>query len=74
MSEVWLEVVEGSAAIDRIGYDPARHELLVRFTSGEAYVYRDVPEDMVVAFLQAESKGGFFQAGGLGRYGFERMT
>ncbi len=51
-----------SAAIKEIDYDAERAKLLVRFQSGEQYVYVGVPGEVHRSFVTAESKGRFFQA------------
>lgn len=43
-------------------YDAAARVLTVRFVSGRAYRYRDVPPEIVTAFRAAPSKGVFFNA------------
>ncbi|CAN7482590.1 KTSC domain-containing protein [Phenylobacterium sp. LjRoot225] len=62
-----------STAVHAIDYDPRRQTLWVTFVSGERYLYLDVPAEVHQAFLEAESKGRFFQAQIRGRYGFERL-
>jgi hypothetical protein len=62
-----------STAIDAIDYDVARSKLLVRFRSGERYVYVGVPGEVHHSFLDAESKGRFFQAEIRDRYPFNRL-
>lgn len=68
----WVEPVE-SRAILAVGHDEARSTLLVRFVSGETYIYFGVPGDLPGRFLAAESKGRFFQAEVLGRFTFEKV-
>jgi hypothetical protein len=53
-----------SAAIYAIDYDTRRRRLHVPFVSGQryAYAYAQVPGPVHRAFLEAESKGHFFQA------------
>lgn len=62
-----------STAVDAIDYDPAQKALTVTFVSGERYRYRDVPAEVYGAFVDAESKGRFFQAQIRDRYPFERL-
>ncbi len=62
-----------SAAIQAIDYDEARAKLLVRFQSGERYVYVGVPGEVHRSFVQAESKGCFFQAEIRDRYPYNRL-
>jgi lysyl-tRNA synthetase class 2 len=62
-----------SAAISEIDYDAGRAKLLVRFVSGERYVYVGVPGEVHRSFLDAESKGRFFQAEIRGQYPFNKV-
>lgn len=62
-----------STAITAIDYDAERAKLLVRFTSGEQYVYVGVPGEVHRSFVDAESKGRFFQAEIRDRYPFNRI-
>jgi hypothetical protein len=49
-----------STAIATLGYDEAKRELYVTFTSGRHYIYFDVPRGRYIAFTRASSKGRFF--------------
>ena len=62
-----------STAIREIDYDAERAKLLVRFTSGERYVYVGVPSEVCLSFLDAESKGRFFQAEIRDRYPYNKL-
>lgn len=62
-----------SAAIHAIDYDDERAKLLVTFTSGEAYVYVGVPGEVHRSFIDASSKGRFFQAEIRDRYPYNRV-
>lgn len=62
-----------SAAIQEIDYDAERAKLLVRFQSGERYVYVGVPGEVHRSFLEADSKGRFFQAEIRDRYPYNRL-
>jgi hypothetical protein len=62
-----------SAAIREIDYDAERAKLLVRFMSGEQYVYVGVPDEVHRSFLEADSKGRFFQAEIRDRYPFNKL-
>jgi hypothetical protein len=62
-----------SAAIREIDYDADRAKLLVRFMSGEQYVYVGVPGEVHRSFLEADSKGRFFQAEIRDRYPFNKL-
>lgn len=48
-----------SSAISRLSYNPARHELHVRFRGSGDYVYFDVPPEEYDALVEASSKGRF---------------
>lgn len=62
-----------STAISAIDYDPQRAKLVVRFQSGEHYVYVGVPGEVHRSFVEADSKGRFFQAEIRDRYPFNRL-
>ena len=62
-----------STAIREIDYDASRAKLLVRFESGERYVYVGVPGEVHRSFVEAPSKGRFFQAEIRDRYPYNRL-
>jgi len=62
-----------SAAIRDIGYEPGARRLNVTFVSGERYAYERVPGEVCRAFLEADSKGRFFQAKIRGRYPYRKL-
>ena len=62
-----------STAIREIDYDADREKLVVRFVSGERYVYVGVPGEICRSFVEADSKGRFFQAEIRDRYPFNRL-
>lgn len=62
-----------STAISEIDYDAERTKLLVRFVSGERYVYVGVPGEVHRSFVEADSKGRFFQQKIRDRYPFNRL-
>ena len=62
-----------STAISEIDYDAQRTKLLVRFVSGERYVYVGVPGEVHRSFVDADSKGRFFQQKIRDRYPFNRL-
>jgi KTSC domain len=62
-----------STAISEIDYDAARTKLLIRFASGERYVYVGVPGEVHRGFVEADSKGRFFQNQIRDRYPFNRL-
>jgi hypothetical protein len=63
-----------SAAIRAIDYEPRAQRLRVTFVSGERYAYAQVPGEVHRAFLEAESKGRFFQAAIRDRYPYEKLS
>lgn len=62
-----------STAIKEIDYDAERAKLLVRFASGERYVYVGVPGEVHRSFVEADSKGRFFQAEIRDRYPYNKL-
>lgn len=51
-----------SSVIASVGYDKERRDLMVEFKSGEIYMYQGVPPIVYEKFLEAESKGSFFNS------------
>lgn len=49
-----------SSNIAAVGYLNKSEELYVQFSSGVVYAYQNVPEPVYDKFMQAESKGTFF--------------
>jgi predicted RNase H-like HicB family nuclease len=49
-----------SSAISEIGYAREGGELIVTFTTGKSYVYDNVPPDVFDQFMNAQSKGSYF--------------
>jgi lysyl-tRNA synthetase class 2 len=62
-----------STAISEIDYDAERAKLCVRLVSGEWYVYVGVPGEVHRSFVDAESKGRFFQSEIRDRYPYNRL-
>ncbi|MDE2488512.1 MAG: KTSC domain-containing protein [Alphaproteobacteria bacterium] len=62
-----------SATIQEIDYDAERAKLLVRFVSGERYVYVGVPGEVHRSFVEAESKRRFFLAEIVNRYPYNKL-
>lgn len=54
----WIQV--SSTAIDALFYELKKENLFVRFTTGKIYEYVDVSQKIYHDFLNAESKGKFF--------------
>ena len=49
-----------SEALYSVGYEPRRRVLEVEFHSGEIYRYFDVPPELHVGLMRADSKGQYF--------------
>ena len=49
-----------SSMMTRVEYDEEAREFDITFTSGKTYRYLDVPLEIYVGLLDAESKGEFF--------------
>jgi len=63
-----------SSAIRAIDYDRPHRRLSVTFMSGERYEYRRVPGEVHRAFVEADSKGRFFQAQIRDRYPYRKLS
>ena len=62
-----------SAAIQEIDYDAERAKLVVRFQTGERYVYVGVPAEVCRSLREAPSRGRFFRARIRDRYPYNRL-
>ena len=51
-----------SATIHSVGYEVATQTLRIVFHSGAVYEYANVPEEVYVGLLRAESHGAYFAA------------
>jgi KTSC domain-containing protein len=60
-----------SSSIDTVGWE--KEVLEIRFTNGGVYRYFGVPPDVCLDFLQADSKGRFFNRYIRGVYRGERV-
>ncbi len=49
-----------STTMVSVGYDPISQLLEIEFVGGAVYQYMDVPEDIFLGLMQAESKGQYF--------------
>jgi len=49
-----------SSSLEAVGYDSDSQELHVRFWAGTVYIYYEVPQQVVDAFMSAPSKGSFY--------------
>lgn len=48
-----------SSIIESFGYDTNKQEMLIEFSGGSQYLYKDVNEIVVSEFIDAESKGKY---------------
>lgn len=60
----------GSTAVVAIAYDATSRQLRVTFPGGNTYKYYDVPRSVYESFMQAQSKGLFFNSYIRDRYDF----
>jgi hypothetical protein len=51
-----------SSMMTSVRYDHNAHELYITLTSGKTYRYLNVPLELYVALLDADSKGDFFNS------------
>jgi hypothetical protein len=65
----WISVSD-SSAIEGFGYDEARRTLDVKFKSGQAYTYFNIPPKVFDAMQGAPSKGHFVTEQVKGKYEF----
>jgi hypothetical protein len=56
-----------------VKYDEKARELDIRFTSGKTYRYFDVPGDVFIRLLGANSKGEFFNEEIRGAYEYAEI-
>ena len=62
-----------STVIDDIRYEEDREKLFIRFVDGDEYVYVGVPGEVHRSFVEADSKGRFFQAEIRDQYPYNRV-
>jgi hypothetical protein len=67
----WIETPE-SSNIARFAYDEENNVLRVEFTSGGAYDYFDVPQQIFEGMKSASSKGQFLAQQIKGNYRYAR--
>ena len=48
-----------SSIIEKFGYDTNKQQMLIEFSGGSQYLYKDVNEIVVTEFMDAESKGRY---------------
>ena len=62
-----------SSNIDAVGYLEVAKRLFIRFKSGGAYSYENVPYDFFSAIQKVESAGGFFARQIRGKFHYTRL-
>ncbi|MEI7161904.1 KTSC domain-containing protein [Pectobacterium versatile] len=62
-----------SSNLSAVRYDPEQSLLEVEFLNGGRYQYYDVPEQVSLAFEQAESKGVFLAHSIKGHFRYSRV-
>lgn len=61
-----------STVVAHFTYNPGTRSLVVRYTSGVVYEYKDVPSEIHEQLRGAFSKGQFLNAKIKGRYPYEK--
>lgn len=64
--------IEGYAVV--VNADSKDLTLYIKFKSGDLYLYRNVPESVLVSFVDAESKGKYFAKNIKGHFDFEKVS
>jgi hypothetical protein len=62
-----------SSNICSIGYEPEKSTLEVEFNTGSVYQYHGVPQEVFDSFMQASSKGVYFNANIKNTYGTTKL-
>lgn len=65
--DVFMDAVV-SSVIAAIGYDEYAKRLVVRFKSGAAYEYLNIPKSLYVELMASEAKGKFYSANIRGKF------
>ncbi len=63
-----------SSAIERIDYRSETGQLFVTFTGGRRYIYFDVPASIYRRFMEAESRGRYFNSQIRDHYDFRELA
>lgn len=63
-----------SSVLSGFRYDPEREELVLRFRTGDLYLYQMVPATVVKALLEAPSHGEYFNQAIRGRFSLLRLS
>ena len=62
-----------SEAIDTLKYNEQNENLLVQFTSGNKYIYRNVPRNKFLSWKYFDSFGKFFNSNIRNNYKFTKI-
>lgn len=62
-----------STVISAMGYDPETKTLTIAYVSGQAYVYRDVPETVYKELKASKIKGRYLRFFVKDKYAFEKV-
>jgi hypothetical protein len=63
-----------STSIRSVGYDLASQTLEIEFQTGEVYDYFDVPREVYVDFMHADSHGGYFTKSIRDQYRYQHLA
>ena len=63
-----------SSAITSLGYDPSNRLLELEFVTGAVYDYEGVPPEEVLAMLESDSRGRYFDMHIRGPYPYRRIA
>lgn len=69
-----FQPVYGSSIVTHIAYHEPSREVLVKFTNGEIYKYKDVPPEVWEQLLKSASKGKFVNIVLRRGYQYERAS
>jgi KTSC domain len=67
---VFVMPVVSSSAIQQVEYDNRTQQMQITFVSGKTYTYFGVPRSVYERFVQAPSKGTYFNEYIKDQYGF----
>jgi hypothetical protein len=67
------QISVNSSVIDDFDYNTIARALQVVFRTGGVYEYANVPPTVYLEFLNADSKGTYFNTNIRNRYGFVRL-
>ncbi len=62
-----------SSAMNSVGYSSGSQTLEIEFSGGEVYHYFEVPHEVYLGLMRADSHGRYFHQHIKGRYQYERV-